>query len=567
MVGGRELGFDDYMKILRRRLRVILIPALAGALLGYLVTLFLTPEYTSTSLILIERPAVPESVVPTATTTDDLFTRLATMEEQILSRTRLQPLIERYDLFKTERKKSMEDAVDDMRKGISVKPEEFASSLTKNSRQQPVPGFAVSFTSESPRLAQQVCTELTSMFMFENQKQHEDTARGTTEFISNQLAEAKRQLDEQDAKLAEFKRKNMGALPDEEQANLQMLGVFSSQLAAVGDQINRAQQDKAYEQSLLAQQEAAWEDIQSGRAQPNANALEGQLLKLKDALQIAQGRYTDDYPDVVKLKADIAQLERQIADQKSNAQSTAPNPAGKSPAAPDASAPPSTSHSASSLEAAAQDALSSSIVAGQTPAATGPPARTPSGALAPASIQQLRAQLKQLEMFVAAKTKQQQKLQEQVRVFESRLQISPSVEQEYNQLALGHVSALKFYNSLLTNRDQSQMSLAMETESLGELFKVLDSADLPQEPSFPIWWEFALGGLGAGLLVGAAVAGIYEARDKAIRDERDVEFAMELPTLALVPTIGSGNGKRRGLFGRKPKQPALPASPAHSITA
>src|SRR5579863_8746273 len=186
MIGNREMSFEDYGRIVRRRLRVILIPAALGAIVGYLITLFLTPQYTSTSAILIERPTVPNNLVPTSTT-DDLFTRLETMQEQIESRTRLQPLIERYDLYKSERKTSMEDAVDLMRKSVDVHQISFDNGLSKNSRQQPVPGFSIGFTADDPRVAQQVTTELTSMFMQENLQQHANMAKGTEDFLTNQL--------------------------------------------------------------------------------------------------------------------------------------------------------------------------------------------------------------------------------------------------------------------------------------------------------------------------------------------------------------------------------------------
>lgn len=503
MIGYREMSFDDYARILRRRLKVVLLPAAVGAVVGYLITLFLPAQYTSTSLILIERPTVPQTLVQSVTT-DDLFTRLATMQEQILSRTRLQPLIERYDLYKSERKASMEDAVDKMRKAVAVTPVQFDSSMVKsNSKQTTVPGFSISFTAQNPRLVQQVCTELTSMFMEENLHQHEQVARGTTDFLSGQLAEAKQALDDQNAKLAEFKSKNLGALPDDQQANFQVLGTLNTQLSAVTDQLSRAQQDKAYLQSLLAQQEASWQANLNENGGAN-NPLEDQLAKMKQNLAALRGRYTDDYPDVVKLKSDIAQLEKQIADEKTGGAAGHSQPGGQ--------AQPS-----------------------DNPA--------DANAAAPKSIQELRAQLQQVDILIRTKTKQQEQLQQQIKGYESRVQVSPVVEQQFKQLTMGHDSALKFYNDLLASRDQSQMSVDLESRGQGEQFRVLDSPNLPQDPTFPIWWQFALGGLGGGMALGIAIAGLLEVRDKAIRDERDVEFYLELPTLALVPSIGAKNGR------------------------
>ena len=540
MIGNREMGFEDYTKVLSRRLRWILLPAVLGALIGYLVTLVIPPEYTSISLLLIERPTVPKDLVQ-ATATEDLFTRLATMREQIESRTRLQPLIERYDLYKTERKKSMEDAVEEMRKAIEVREVEWSSDV-KPGNKQAVPGFTISFTSDNARQAQQVNTELTSMFMGENLQQHENTARDTAEFLANQLTDAKRALDDQDAKLAEFKRRNLGALPEDQQSNLQVLGTLNTQLAAVTEELSRSEQDKAYAQSLLSQEEAAWKAAsQTGPDNVSTETLQDQLNKMKASLALLQGRYTDDYPDVVKLKSNIAQLEKQIADQTAQQTSAAQ------------------SKNAAPEKPAGSDAVAQNP-AGQTPGASTPAAGQT--AATPASIQQLRARLKQTDIFIKGKTQEQLKLQQQIRAYESRLQVTPAVEEEYKQLSMGHEQALKFYNSLLASRDQSQMSVDLETEGKGEHFAVLDSANLPQEPSFPVWWQFALGGFGGGLLIGIGLALILEMKDKAIRDERDVDFYLSLPTLALVPTIGAenGGGAKRGFLRRRRKHPELQAA-------
>ncbi len=531
----RELGFDDYAKIARRRLRVLLVPALIGAGLGYLITLVLSPQYTSQSLMLIERPTVSQNLVQPMTT-DDLFTRLASMEELIESRSKLQPLIERYDLYKRERKSSMEEAVEKMRKDISVKGTTFEDTNVKNNQKESIPGFSVEFTADNPRTAQQICTELTSMFISEKLHQDEQTVKGTTDFLTNQVAEAKRELDDQDAKLAEFKSKNLGALPDDTQANLQVLASLNAQLVSVTDQINRAQQNRVYEQSLLSEQESEWKAAQANNENSDTVAImKDQLTKMKDQLAVDQGRYTDDYPDVVKLKKDIAELQKQIDAQ--SATSAAPAAAPKSGAA------------AEPQSAAANAGSGSGKTSGQIPG----------------SIQQLRATIKQDEIFINEHTREEQKLQQQVKSYESRLQVSPAVEADYNKLSLGHDAALKFYDTLLASRDASQMSVNLETQGQGESFKILDDPDLPLEPSFPVWWQFVLGGLAVGLMVGVVVAAVFELGDKSLRDERDVEFYLGLPTLALVPSIGAESGKNRNgrgrLLGRR-KRKQLTAAPA-----
>ena len=518
MLGRRELGFDDYLAILRRRLWTLVIPALVGPVVGFLVTLLLTPDYRSESLILIEQPKVPESFVKSVVTSD-LVGRLVSMEEQILSRTRLQPLIERYGLYRNELRRGvpMEDVIDEMRKAISVTPVDFtnpaapgvAPRRTSGKNADTVAGFSISFTAESPRLAQQVCSDLTSMFMEENLRQREQRAQGTTTFLHTQLEEAKAKLDDADAKLADFKRRNIGVLPDEQQTNLQVLGSLNTQLASVTEDLNRANQEKIYGESMLDQQLAAWKASPEGTSDSQAQTLQQQLSKLQDYLVTLEARYTSDHPDVIKTKADIAQLQKEIDEQATHKDKPAD-------------------------------------------------ARSSEATVEPASVQQLRAMIHQYEERIRQKTADQERIQQQINSYQARLQISPAVEQQFKDITRDYQTALQFYNSLLAKTDESQMSTDLERRQEGEQFQVLDPANLPQDPSFPIWWQFALGGLGTGLLISLAIVLVQEMRDKAIRDERDVELYLELETLALVPSLDRSSDRKRRIFKHGRKQEVLP---------
>jgi len=521
MLGQRELGFDDYMAILRRRLWALVIPAFVGPVLAFLVTLFLTPDYTSESLILIEQPKVPESFVKSVVTSD-LVGRLATMEEQILSRTRLQPIIERYGLYRNELRRGvpMEDVIDEMRKAISVTSVDFANPATPGTgskkpggKNETVPGFIISFTGESPRLAQQVCSDLTSMFMEENLHQREQRAQGTTTFLHTQLEEAKAKLDEADAKLADFKRRNIGVLPDEQQTNLQVLGSLNTQLASVTEDLNRAHQEKIYAESMLNQQLAAWKAAQGGASDSQNQTLQQQLTKLQDYLVALEAHYTDDHPDVIKTKADIAQLQKENEEQAV--------------------------HKDKPEDKAAQ-------------------AKPSEAGVEPVSVQQLRAVIREQDERIRQKSADQERIQHEINSYQGRLQISPAVEQQFKDITRDYQTALQFYNGLLAKTDESQMSTDLERRQEGEQFQVLDSANLPQDPSFPIWWQFALGGLGAGLLIGLAIILVQELRDKAIRDERDIELYLDLETLALVPSIERKNGRKPRIFKRGRKQEVAP---------
>ena len=262
MLGHRTLELDDLLAILKRRRYWVFIPAVLGPILALLMASFLPKQYTSKTLVLVEDPRVPVDIVKPIMS-DSLNRRLSTMQEQILSRTRLIPVIERFGLFKLDAGRvPAEDLVARLRKSITVEPvQPMASSDARG-----IQGFTISFTGDNPQLAQQVCAEITSMFIGENLKSREQAAVGTTEFLASQLAESKRVLDGKDATLAEFKRRYMGQLPEQEKGNLEILMSLRNTLAATTEALSRARQDKSFTDSMLSQQVTAWRATQEGKS-------------------------------------------------------------------------------------------------------------------------------------------------------------------------------------------------------------------------------------------------------------------------------------------------------------
>ena len=499
MIGNRELTMDDYLAIARRRRWVILIPTLLGPLIAFVISLLLPARYTSSTMVLVEQQKVPENYVRSVVG-EELNQRLATMQEQILSRTRLQPIIEKFNLYKADASRvPMEELVAQLRKSIAVTA---VRAMTGSKPDTGLPGFTISFTADNPRLAQQVCTEITSMFMEENLRVREQRAEGTTEFLSKQLEEAKRKLDEQDARLAAFKQRYTGQLPGQEQTNLNILMGLNTQLEAVSQTMTRAQQDKTYLESMLTQHLAAWEASKGTNNDPEN--LEKQLANQQALLVALEARYTPNHPDVIKTKNDIAQLKKKIEE------------AG----------------------AAAKDKP-----AAGTQKATG---------LEPPQILQFRNQIHLTEEIIREKTGEQERLQKEIRNYQARIQLSPVVEQQYKEITRNYQTALDFHNSLLAKKTESEMSTDLERRQQGEQFRVIDPANLPEKPSFPNSPLFALGGLGGGVALGLGLALVLEMNDKSLRNERDVQAFLKLPTLALLPWIETGNGEQK----RSCKKPA-----------
>jgi len=483
----RELTAADYLAMLRRHWVMILICAIVGGPFAYGVSRLLPVKYKSQTLVLVEQQSVPTDYVKSIDTVE-IGQRLASMQQQILSRSRLEPIIRQYGLYQADaRKASTEDLVARLQKSIDVTP----VLPMAETRSRDLPGFNIAVTLDSPRTAQEVCTAVTSMFIEENLKSRQQHSEETTQFLSQQLVDAKAALDEQDGKLAAFKSHYMGALPDEEQTNLNLLTGLTSQLDAATQALARAQQDKSFAETMLSQQVSAWQTSQTGH---NPATLEQQLIALQTQLASLQSRYTDDYPDVVKTKADIAALQKKMADD---------NQAG-------------------SLA----------------------PAKESKSAIEPAQIQQLRAQVHSYDQAIAAKSKEQEQIKQQIGLYQSRIQSSPVVEQQYKEVTRGYETALASYNDLLKKRQESSMATQLERDQQGEQFRVLDPANLPDKPSSPNRPMFALGGLGGGLALGLGLAFLMEMKDSSFKNERDVEVALQLPVLAMIPAVEPLSSKK-----------------------
>ena len=515
MSENRELTMDDYLAMLRRCLKVILIPALLAPLAGFLVSYAFPSKFTSQSTVLVEAQKVPDSYVQPVITSD--FTqRIQTLSQQVLSPSRLRPVIQSLALVRPDEENKL---IDDIQHNMSVEPVITSMSAAAtagiagakkkkaSSTDEPVPGFNVNYIDSQAGRAQKICNAMTSLILDENLRTRAEVAQGTTEFLGRQLEEAKRAIDEQDSKLANFKKQYMGQLPGDADNNMRILMSLNSQLDATTQTLGRAQQDKAYTESMLAQQTAAWKSSQSSS---NPQTLEQQLTQLQGQLLQLQARYTDDHPDVIKTKADIAEIEKKLKQ----------------------------------INAAA--AANTATDSNEKASATEPP-----------EIRQLRLQIHQYQGVIEQATLDQKRLQSQIGVYQGRTAMSPGIEEQYKLLTRDNDNAQAFYKELLAKKSSADLGSSMETQQQGEQMHILAAAGLPDSPSFPSRQLFAAGGLGAGLALGLLIAIWLEFSDKSIRTEKDAAAIMDLPLLISVPWLGedgeeaapNGNGRRR-FWGR-----------------
>jgi uncharacterized protein involved in exopolysaccharide biosynthesis len=511
MIQNRELSMDDYMAMLRRRGKAILIPALIAPLIGFLVSYAFTPKYTSESTVLVEPQKVPDSMVQPVVA-EDLTARVTSLQQQMMSQGNLQTLVEK--VYPGKPPREVGEMIDDIRLNVNLKPVLSDLSQIGNLSGRPlkpgqsaVPAFKLEYTASKPSEAQRICSELTTVMLDENLKSISEAAKGTSDVLGKGLGDAKQKLDDLDATLAEFKKQHSGQLPGDEENNLKILAGLSSQLEANTQTLNRAQQDKAYAESMLAQQLTAWKSSQTSN---NPQTLEKQLSDLQTTLMGLQARYTDDHPDVVKTKADIAEVKKKLAE-VNKASSDAPD---------------ATDEKASALE--------------------------------PPEIRQMRLQIHQYADLITAATRDQKRYQEEIATYQGRVSLSPDVEKQYSELMRDSDNAHKNYQELLAKKSAADLTINMNDQSEGERMAILFPADLPDSPSFPNRLLFAAGGLGAGLALGCGIAMWLELRDNSIRTEADAEAALELPMLVSVPWVGlvaTETGDNKFKFWSRKKTP------------
>jgi polysaccharide chain length determinant protein (PEP-CTERM system associated) len=507
MLGHRELTMQDYAEILKRRYLLIMACTLLLLGIGAGISYILPPQYTSQTLVLIEQQKVPEDYVKPVVN-EDLSGRLASMREQILSRSRIEPIIERFSLY-AGNKYTMDDRVDLTRKAIGITP------ISPGQSSRGMPGFYITFKAQDARTAQQVCGEITSLFISANLSAREESAEGTTDFLKQQLADSKRNLDEQDAKLAAFERKNINRLPGQTihlgdmnlamgSANESTLQALTARLDAKTQEISRMQQAETMLEAMIAQpEESSRIDPATGKPE---DTLHTQLNAALNQEKEMEALYTPNHPDVLAIKRRIASLQAEIA-------RSASEPAK----------------------------IETAVKSTDTP-----------------QLRQLKIQLHGEQLAMTSAKQEQARLEQQVRAYETRIESSPLIEEEYKQVTRDHDTALQFYNTLLTKMNQSSMATALEHRQQGEQFRVMDAPNLPEAPTFPNHVVFAGGGFASGLALGLLLTALLEYRDKSLRNESDVFAFTKLPTLAVVSYINDldktrAAAKRGKLFSRTTK--------------
>jgi polysaccharide chain length determinant protein (PEP-CTERM system associated) len=507
MLPGKKYTPDDYARILWRRRWLIAIPAVVIASVTFVVATFLPNQYRASTNILIIPQRVPETFVR-PTVTADLKERLNMIQQQILSRTRLERIVQEFNLYERERQQMiMEDVIERMRKDINV-------NIARTRRREDVNNFSVSYTTGNARTAMRVTERLASLFVQENVEDRALLADQTDQFLKAQLEDSKRRLEEKEKKLAEFRQRYNGRLPDQVNSNLQLLQGAQNRLQTIGETANRDRDRLAVLEKQLSELPptspvAAVPTPAPRRANNEQNGgttAAQQLETAKAELRNLQLRLKDDHPDVGRAKRVVAELEAKAETE------------------------------------ALQQPLS---------AVTAAPASNPAADRANAArAEQLRNEITDVRGRLESERRESARLQETISDLSGRVQLAPGLQSELTELMRDYDTLQDGYQAMLKKSEDSKIAVRLEQRQIGEQFKIIDGARLPERPISPDRFRINMFGVLGGLALGLALVAFLEYRDTSFKSDDDVIATLSLPVLAVIPVMTNA-GERRVARRRK----------------
>jgi len=440
--GGLTFGLETVTDALNRRKWLVLTVFLCFSTLGFSGVSHLPEIYRASSMVIIENQWIPVQLVR-STVTSSVESRLQTITEEILSRSRLQEYIERFDLYRESRGQgvSTEALSSRMRGDI-----DFVIHRDGGNRTNAV-AFTVGYRGPDPERVAEVTNFLASLYVGESVKLREEQAEGISDFLAAQLEEVRTTLDEHETTLTRFKERHLGELPHQQEANLASMDQLNSQFEAN----EKNQVEVSARRQSAVKELATLQGITTDGTDPGG----ARLAEMK--LQLAQLRamYTEKHPDVVRLKDDVALLERTM----------------------------SRGGGASSQDLQASDLPIDPVVA------------------------QLEAAITEADRRLGVLQTEAERLRERAEMYQERLDNAPRVEQQYQLLSRDYETTLALYRSLLDRENEAQLAESMERGQKGEQMKIVESAVVPGQPAAPdrpLLYLITIG-LSLGLAAGAVM--------------------------------------------------------------
>jgi len=468
---------NDYVAIVKRRKWSLILPVIIIVFITGIVALALPSIYKSTSTILIEEKGIPDEFVK-ATVTSYAEQRLQSIHQRILSFSRLVEVINRFNLYPELKDKwTTEEIVDKMKEDIAMEP--ISSEMVDRRTGRPSEAtiaFSLSYEGKNPDTVQRVADVLTSQFLEENLQEREKQATETSEFLEDEMEKVKANLSDTETHLAVFKEAHINELPDLLQVNMQTLNSIESKVERLNEQLRSLKEREGYLQAQLV-------NIPNDSEEEKRNEIRLEELKVK--LVQLKSKFSDKYPDVIKTKKEIAELEKQFneSDGKSDAPGNSQDPPGN----------PAYITMASQLSSTQAD------------------------------IESVKRQIKEVNKMADD--------------YRDRIGNTPKVEGAYKAILTERDNAQAKYNDLMQKHMEAKVAQGLEKEQKGERFTLIDPARLPEKPYKPNRLAIALIGIVLGIGASVGWTSLREFTDHSVRDSDTLVLSTSFPVLASIPEI------------------------------
>jgi polysaccharide chain length determinant protein (PEP-CTERM system associated) len=498
----RTLDVEDYIDLVRRHKGWIFGPFLF-TLVASVVGVYLYPDsYSSQAVIKIVPQQVPQNMVQSAIN-QQMSDRINSMAQTIMSRTVLTTIINSFGLYQRERSRMpIEDVIEQMKKNIAIQP--VASSTGTADR---IPAFAVSFSYENRLLAQRVVQDLVSRFIDENIRNRSNATFQTTQFIKDQVDDAKKELDAAEDKLASYRMQNNGKLPDQVDSNMRQMAALQSQAAYLSARISSANQEKLQmesnirifkdQMSNLTKDATQLQNSPEHKSQRLTDA-EHELTNWENQLAVLRQHYKDTFPDVQNA---IARVE---GERKKLAEIQAEEKANKADVPPPSGAAQQTVRESRDLEA---------------------------------SIRRFQSAIEARDLDLQDSTKELKRVNDAIKGFQGRMETIPLGEKQYADLMRDRDLIKEKFIDLSGKLGKAEIAQEMEGRKQGETLELLDPASLPTTPTEPKRPLIVSIGAALGLLLGIVIAGAREMKDTSLKNLKDVRAYTQMAILGSVPLL------------------------------
>lgn len=487
----RQRSPSEYLKIIRRRKWLIILPVIAVTSAVAWVVYRLPNVYESQTLIVVKPSTLPTTVVPTITE-DSLTRQLTSIAQVVTSRSSLEPLVIKYEIYKSERLRGepMESIIDMMRRDIKVEVNTSRNDITN--------GFNITYYGRDPRITQAVTAELASKYINEQTKNTVNSTNSAKQFIDNQVRQAQDELTLVDNKRLEFMQKNVGNLPTEATS---LIG----QLTGLRDQ----------QKSLIAE---------VGRLQDRSSSLATQLTLIKKQSQqdiddsaenTTDPKTTLAWAELVKRKADLQSELQQLATELK-------------PKHPDVLAKQAQLDSVSKEMDQMVAEWKERILAKQKKLQNRPDL----------SVAATEAQLKAVEGEIKREQKVLDENEKQINALLQRINSVPGAEVALGALDRDYQTKKSAYDQLLLQQQKITLGADAASQQQGEGIEVIDPANLPSKPVAPKRLMLSGVGFAFGLGLGLLLTGIFEIpRLLTIQSSEDARHYTGLPVLIALPDL------------------------------